>query len=329
MPRMQRPQRGGTRTSVRLTTTSLIAFESASSSFDVTTPKVAVLSLATLKSPIKPGLLSWSVLPATSKLRSSFFGLSGFTTTICEYAAKSAWSTFPRLHRPRIGYDRKNAIARHRKMILEFQGYKEFDETARDELTGEIRSMAISQAKPTFMFREALEILERRKVEIPNSWTLNELILDEIKRHKRELTATIDEHLAPTTRDFLDGLLETPDDDDPEGRLQKSKLALLKRISQSTKPFKIKGTVDDFRTIRNLYRDVEPVLNLLDLTPEGIRFYAEAVIRFKLLQVSRRADDDRHLHLVCFACTSMLSTSGYARGYPPQGRSKHERSLPT
>ncbi len=130
---------------------------------------------------------------------------------------------------------------------------------------------------------------------------LNELILDEIKRHKRELTATIDENLAQTTRDFLDGLLETPDDEDPKGRLEKSKLALLKRISQSTKPFKIKGTVDDFRTIRNLYRDVEPVLNLLDLTPEGIRFYAEAVIRFKLLQVSRRADDDRHLHLVCFA----------------------------
>ena len=44
--------------------------------------------------------------------------------------------------------------------------------------------------------------------------------------------------------------------------------------------------MDDFRTLHSLYHDVESVLNRLDLTPEGIRFYAESVMRFKVFQVS-------------------------------------------
>jgi len=161
--------------------------------------------------------------------------------------------------------------------------------------------MACSQSRPKFMFSQTLDILTHRKTEIPNSRTLNELIADEIRRHQHGLTATIDENLPAATREFLDGLLDSPDANDEESRLQKSRLALLKRISQSTKPTKIKGTVDDFRTLCELYHEVEPVIDLLDLTPEGIHYYAEAVLKSKVFQISQRGGDDRHLHLVCFA----------------------------
>lgn len=39
---------------------------------------------------------------------------------------------------------------------------------------------------------------------------------------------------------------------------------------------------------------------MLDLTPDGIRYYANAVLKSQVFQVTRRADDDRYLHLVCF-----------------------------
>ena len=135
------------------------------------------------------------------------------------------------------------------------------------------------------MFLQALDILAHRKTEIPNAWTMNELIALEIKRHKHDLTTTIDQHLPAATRDFLDALLVHPAANDMETRLQWSRLALLKRISQSTKPSKIKGTVDDFRTLCELYHEVEPVIDVLDLTPEGIRYYAEAVMKSKVFQV--------------------------------------------
>lgn len=92
-------------------------------------------------------------------------------------------------------------------------------------LAGELRSMACSQSQPRFMFLQALDILAHRKTEILNSWTLKELIADEIRRHKHDLTATLDEHLPAATRDFLDGLLDPPEANDEESRLQKSRLA--------------------------------------------------------------------------------------------------------
>ena len=260
--------------------------------FDVT-PRIAAI-LDTLQSPTNKVcfLIATGYFNATKR----FFGPT-FHQRDIEYVARNL-GFLSGLVEPE-GYE-ETTQRRHRQFIRDLAGFQKWDEEAKDSVTNEIQDMVRSQSRPTFIFRHVVGILEHRHIEIPNSWTLSEMILNEIKRHKGELNKTVNEHLSHTTREFLDGLVETQQDED-DGRLQKSRLALLKRISQSTKPTKIKGTVDDFRTIRDLYHDVEGILKLLDLTPEGIRYYAESVMRFKTFQVSRRADDDRHLHLVCFA----------------------------
>ena len=81
---------------------------------------------------------------------------------------------------------------------------------------------------------------------------------------------------------------------------------MLKRFSQSTKPARIKANLEDLRTLRPLYRAVESVVTALDLTPDGIRYYANAVLKSRVFQVSRRAEEDRHLHLVCFIAHQFL-----------------------
>ena len=86
----------------------------------------------------------------------------------------------------------------------------------------------------------------------------------------------------------------------PTPRLQRFKLTLLKQMSQSTKPWKITATLDDWQTLRLLYDELAPVIAALDLTHDGIRYYANSVLSSQVFQVSRRVDDDRHLHLVCF-----------------------------
>lgn len=224
-----------------------------------------------------------------------FFGLNMLDQDVQYVAAKLGY--LPEVI-DKEDYD-KTTASRHRSMILDYQGYKEFDEAIREELVREIRSMARSQLKPRFMFFQSLDILRRQKVEFPNVWTLNELISGEIKLHKASLSDVVDQWMDKATRDFLDALLESSDESD--GPLGKSKLALLKRISQSMKPAKIKATVDDFRVVRELYAKVETVLNHLDLTPEGVRYYAEYVMKFRVFQVGQRNDTDRYLHLACFA----------------------------
>ena len=44
-------------------------------------------------------------------------------------------------------------------------------------------------------------------------------------------------------------------------------------------PWPARVTVDDFKTLRELYREVEPTVAALDLTAEGVRYYANSVVK--------------------------------------------------
>jgi hypothetical protein len=198
-------------------------------------------------------------------------------------------------------YDGKATTSRHRKQALEYLGYRSFNAQAQQEMIQEIRTMVRSQIRPKAIFQQARELLKTRKIEIPGAYALTELISKESQRHKRRLIGTIEAHLSPVQRGLLDALLDKQEPLwQPEPQVQRFKLTLLKRFSQSIKPAKIKANIEDLLILQPLYHEVESVVAALDLTPEGVRYYANAVLKSRILQVSRRADDDRYLHLVCF-----------------------------
>jgi hypothetical protein len=261
--------------------------------FDVT-PRIAS-TLQKLQSPTNQ--VCFLVIVGYFKATKRFFGRR-FREPDVQYVARQL-GLLPELIQPQAYED--TTYRRHQQFACDLLGFRRWDDESRRFVTDEIRGMVRSQARAKFIFRHVIDILEHRHFEIPSSWALSDMILEETKQHKRRLTATIDTHLPQATRDFLEGLLTTPASDDTDTRLHKSRLALMKRISQSMRPSKIKVSVDDFRTLRDLYRNVEPVIDLLDLTPEGIRYYAEAVLRSKVYQVTQRGDEDRYLHLICFA----------------------------
>src|SRR5574341_109377 len=150
-------------------------------------------------------------------------------------------------------------------------------------------------------FLHGLDVLVRPKTELPNARTLTDLILGEIRRHKGTLTEVMNANVPPEVRMLLEALLEKADASAMlTPQFQRFQLTLLKQISQSTKPSRIASTLDDWQTLRLLYEELAPVIALLDLTPDGIRYYANAVLQAQVFQVARRADDDRYLHLVCF-----------------------------
>ena len=78
------------------------------------------------------------------------------------------------------------------------------------------------------------------------------------------------------------------------------RLTLLKKFSQSTKPAKIKKRTQDLELIEELYFKIQAVLNALDLNHEGIRYYANSVLKSEIFQVARRSDEDRYLHMIAF-----------------------------
>jgi TnpA family transposase len=197
-------------------------------------------------------------------------------------------------------YDEATA-RRHRKLILDYLGFQPFDEAAKQALVQESAPLVRSQVRPKIILLHMLDILARRKTEIPSVRTLTEVITDEIRRHKGTLSEVMNAQVPPELRELLEALLEKPETSvEPVPQIQRFKLTLLKKISQSTKPSKIRATLDDWQTLRTLHDELAPVIASLDLTHEGLRYYANAVIKTRVFQVSRRVDDDRHLHLVCF-----------------------------
>jgi hypothetical protein len=210
-------------------------------------------------------------------------------------------------------YDEATA-RRHRKIILDDLGFQPFDEHAKLHLIKEIRTMVRSQVRPKVMFCHALDILARRKTEIPTAYMLTDLIVNEIKQHKQMLTQVINTQLPLELRTLLEDLLEKPEDsEEKETQVQRFKLTLLKKISQSTRPSKIKATLEDWQVIQALYHKLTPIIASLPLTHEGLRYYATAVLKSRAFQISQRADDDRYLHLVCFIarCYPMLASEAF------------------
>jgi hypothetical protein len=75
----------------------------------------------------------------------------------------------------------KSRARRHRAIVLEFTGWSPFD--ARQVLTGHLRPLVRSHSRPKTMFLQAIETLQRHKIEIPGAYTLTELILDAVRWH--------------------------------------------------------------------------------------------------------------------------------------------------
>jgi len=188
---------------------------------------------------------------------------------------------------------------RHRHLIREHLGYRPFDEHAQQQVREHLQPLIRSQVRPKVLFQETITFLQDHKIETPISGTLTLLILDIVRHHKRELVEQVRMQLPSESQRALDALFEK-DPAAEELHVQRARLTLLKRFSHSTKPSKIKENLADLQTIRDLYQPLRTIVRALDLTPDGLRYYAHSVIKSEVFQVSRRANPDRHLHLLCF-----------------------------
>ena len=200
-------------------------------------------------------------------------------------------------------YD-KQTFLRHQHFILEFYGFFAFSQKAQMFIVEEIKAMVKSQLKPNLIFWRCVDLLICKKTQLPSYFRLADLILNAINRRRKELT-TLLEHILPTDiKELLDTLFiqsSSLDGNPVDSRTAAYKLTLLKKLSQSTKPSKIKERVADLELIQGLYQRLQPVLKALELPHDGIRYYANSVIKSEIFQVARRKNEDRYLHVIAFA----------------------------
>jgi len=195
-------------------------------------------------------------------------------------------------------YDRITYF-RHQRVILNYFAYSPFDEAAKTLITNEIAALIRVQFRPKLVLLEIIQVLTVKKIAIPSYNVLADLIVAALNRHQRSLSEIIEACLTENQRTNLDTLLEKePSNGTEEG--WRYRLTLLKKSYQSTRPAKIRANLTDLDTVQTLYLDLMPVVQRLNLSYESIRYYAYSVIKAQIPQVSRRADEDRFLHLIAF-----------------------------
>ena len=183
---------------------------------------------------------------------------------------------------------------RHRQIILDFHGFMPFDQRADDALATEIAVMARMHLKPRLIFDRCVDFLVQRRVQVPSAYRFNELIRAGLHDRKAELIALMDRHLLDDARILLDDLFSAPDDQN------RYRLTLLKKLSQSTSPSRIKEAVADFQVLSELHDRLAVVLSKLDLGTAGVRYFAGSVLRSEIFQMQRRDRNDRHIHAAAF-----------------------------
>ena len=188
----------------------------------------------------------------------------------------------------------KTTRLRHQQVILHLQGFRSFDDQAEARLTTEITAMARAHLKPRLIFGRCVDFLIEKRIEVPGAWRLSERVRAGLSAHKSALIRLVDTHLTPDLRQMLDDLFVQEDG------ANRYRLTLLKTFSQSARPGKIRETASDFETLSDLYRKIMSVLEILDIGPEGLRYYAGGVQRSEMFQLQRRSDADRHLHAIAF-----------------------------
>ena len=155
------------------------------------------------------------------------------------------------------------AYQRHQFNIRTFYGFRAFDLAACRLLLKEIAVLVRFQVKPKVIFWRCVDVLFfREKIEVPSYTRLTKLILGAISQRSQELAAIVEQTLTQDVRALLESLLtqEPLEGTSVPGKASAYKLTLMKKLSQSTKPSKVKERVADLVLVEGLYHQLGPAL---------------------------------------------------------------------
>lgn len=192
-------------------------------------------------------------------------------------------------------YRNTRTVLNHQKRILDYLGYRLFNEDSRQRLILEVRSLVEKQISPKKIFLMLLKSLQERCVAFPSYHALSKFISDAFLSQENSLLEIVKSHFSDQNKIDLELLLK---------QNQKTKQILIsdfKYINQSIKPKAIQASVALFDNIKCLFKRIEHILEALNLHEDSIKYYATWVKKAKLSQLLQMTEPhNRHLHLMCF-----------------------------
>ena len=116
-------------------------------------------------------------------------------------------------------------------------------------------------------------------------------------------TFALQTHLSPQHKAALDRLLERTAPLSADNQVtdnQAYPITLLKKFDPTDSHKSIQSNVEKLRLLQSIYQEVHPLINLLKLNGDAIRFYGELGIHYKVYQITRRTALSKYLLLLAF-----------------------------
>jgi hypothetical protein len=186
---------------------------------------------------------------------------------------------------------------RHRPQILELAGFRPFDDDTARLLATELEIMSRSHPSPVQLFWRAVDWLVASRIEVPTSFRLTDAISRAMQQHGRAIAKLTAGAMTDEVRSLLDNMFLRDEADPIQSPFR---LTLLRKLSQSTRPTKIRERLEDLGVLKELHAKAAPILSVTKLGPDGIRYFASSVARMRTADLRRRSDDDVRVHLLAF-----------------------------
>ena len=183
---------------------------------------------------------------------------------------------------------------RHQNIILKHYGFSAFKRIEAQRLETEVSSMAKMYLKPRLIFDRCVDWLAQKRIQIPTMRTITEMIRAKLQSHKTTMAGNMDNLLDDDNRALLETLFAK------DGHQHNYRITLLKKLSQSTRPTKVKESIADFQCIHELYHRLSGLINTLGMEQSAIRYYAGSVMKSQIFQMQQRKSADRYIHATAF-----------------------------
>lgn len=221
-----------------------------------------------------------------------FFVMNRFKQEDIEYVAKLIGVMIEDVDLS--GY-KKKMPTEHQKKILVLFDCKPFNGEVYSWLQNEALHQVKRQIEPKQIFIHILNLLIQNKFEIPSYHRLAELITLVYSEFERGLLTKINKKLRENDKKLLDTMLY--EDDLSNSTL----LNQLKTINQSTKPKAIQASLALFDTVKDYFLKLKPVIDSLNLSPNGSSYYATWMQKAKLSQLKQFPEKEKlYLHMLAF-----------------------------
>lgn len=149
---------------------------------------------------------------------------------------------------------------------------------------------------PRKLFYVLVEQLRHNKIELPSYDRITRTITEKFHSFEKNTLQVMADIVTPVQEEALNQLIITS-----ENKHERSLLTRLKVFTQSLKPGKIKIGMHNFLIIMNIHKEINPLIEKLELSTEATKYYAQWVIKAKTTQITEMTEPHkRHLYLMAF-----------------------------